>query len=444
MYYLLLFLFLSFAESNSNSVKHAKTLDIVGSTTVGSSDVVTSVNRHSYSDSNNNRKQSSSNSNNRSKTVSPIHQQLENQNSRPAPLLVTSDSHKNKDDMVLSRSPHSSLKVPVSASLPEHSVFKYTASLSHAITTLTTSTAHTHLARPNHPHTSTQATNSETHPRSHGTTSKQSLVQHTTTPVSTPQALVYSERDPDYQAVKSAAECLHAHDYTKMADILEQAPTTIPVLFGKGLAYYKLTKYSAASKALDEILHRSENDPELKGHVYLSHYYLGEIDLGHARYDRAAEHFEKSAAAFTPHTIAKRYRIIPPSLAILYSKKGSALNHSQKVMAAVKSYKQAIEFALIPKDKLAACTSLGNLYQSLGDNQNALQYYQDTIKLAEELQDFVYLGWAHGNLGNAYLGLLQKEKALFHLEKSLELTVDNEPSPQAIGRAYNNLGESII
>ena len=72
-------------------------------------------------------------------------------------------------------------------------------------------------------------------------------------------------------------------------------------------------------------------------------------------------------------------------------------------MAAVKSYKKAIELGITAKDKLAACTSLGNLYQSLGDNQNAMKQYEETIQLAKELNDFVYLGWAHGNMGNATL-----------------------------------------
>ena len=259
-----------------------------------------------------------------------------------------------------------------------------------------------------------------------------------------PPTLVYSDSDPDYQAVKSAAECLHAHDYTKMASILERAPTTVPVLFGKGLAYYKLAKYSHATNGFEDMLHRSEGDPDLIGNVYLAHYYIGEIDLGHSRYEQAARHFDQSAAAFCTQTLAKRYRIVPPSQAILYSKRGSALNHSKRVMDAVESYKEAISVALTPKDKLAARTSLGNLYQSLGDNKSALEQYEETVKLAEQLEDFVYLGWAHGNMGNAYLGLLQKDKALHHLEKSLDLTVRYEPSPQAIGRAYNNLGKDIV
>ena len=234
--------------------------------------------------------------------------------------------------------------------------------------------------------------NVEHQPRSQSSHQPQSLqqVSHSTTSITTPlpppRPLIYSESDPDYQAVKSAAECLHAHDYTKMANILERAPNnSIPVLFGKGLAYYKLTKYSAANRAFEQMLHESENDPELLGNVYLAHYYIGEIDLGHGRYEQASRHFEQAADAFCPLTLAKRYRIIAPSLAILYSKKGSALNHSHKVMAAVKSYKKAIE-----------------------------------------------------------LGITAKDKALFHLEKSLELTINNEPSPQAIGCAYNNLGEFCL
>lgn len=267
--------------------------------------------------------------------------------------------------------------------------------------------------------------------------------QPSTSPSPVPLPLQFSEDDPDYLAVKIAAECLHAQDYPKMVRTLESAPDTIPVIFGRGLAYYKLAKYSLATSCFEQMLERSSQDPNLRGNVYLAHYYIGEIDLGHSNYETASRHFEQSAAAFFRQTLAKRYRIVPPSQAILFSKRGSALNHCHKVMAAIESYKKAISLAETNKDKLAAHTSLGNLYQSVGDNQGALSQYEDTIRLAEALGDHIYLGWAHGNMGNAYLGLYQKDKALFHLEKSLELTVQHEPSPQAIGRAYNNLGKCI-
>ena len=46
-------------------------------------------------------------------------------------------------------------------------------------------------------------------------------------------------------------------------------------------------------------------------------------------------------------------------------------------------------------------------------------------------------------MGNAYLGLLQRDQAIHHLKTSLELTLKHEPTPQAIGRAYNNLGTAF-
>ena len=66
-----------------------------------------------------------------------------------------------------------------------------------------------------------------------------------------------------------------------------------------------------------------------------------------------------------------------------------------------------------------------------------MSHYEKSIELAKNRGDFISLGWAHGNMGNAYLGLFQ---ALFHLNKHLNLTLQYEPTPQAIGRAFNNLG----
>ena len=98
------------------------------------------------------------------------------------------------------------------------------------------------------------------------------------------------------------------------------------------------------------------------------------------------------------------------------------------------------------RDKLSAHTSLGNLYQSLGENASVVEEYRSVqlvVQLAEELNDMVTLGWAHGNIGNAYLGLHQRDKALHHLQLSLELAIQHEQTPQAIGRVYNNLGTAF-
>ena len=49
-------------------------------------------------------------------------------------------------------------------------------------------------------------------------------------------------------------------------------------------------------------------------------------------------------------------------------------------------------------------------------------------------------GWAHGNLGNAMLGLDQKDKALDHLMTAFHMSARYSHNPLAVGRAVSNLG----
>ena len=248
------------------------------------------------------------------------------------------------------------------------------------------------------------------------------------------------EREPDYQVVSLACQCLHANDYSKMVEILSPVRSTVAVSFGLGLAHYKLRKFPPAIKYFIKMEDLAHSDNTQVGNVYLSLYYRGEISFNKQSYLEAADLFHKSVTVYSGNTVAVRYRITPPSQSVVYAKEGASYRHAQRILEAVKAYKNAISVAESKRDKLSACTSLGNMYQSLGENILALAQYETTIKLAKELGDHVSLGWAHGNMGNAYLGLQQKDKALHHLKEALELAVKYETTPQAIGRTYNNLG----
>lgn len=271
-----------------------------------------------------------------------------------------------------------------------------------------------------------------------------------TTPIALPRTTTTTsehqrgnESDDDF-AVRAAADCLHAQDFTRMVEVLDSVPNaTSAVLFGRGLAHYKLKKYPEAIQNfidmdnLVAVLHLSQHSD-----IYLAHYYIGEIELTSKNFEEAAKHFEKAAKSHSTDTVAKRYRMVQPSLASVYSKQGLAFRKAQLIMEAVQAYKNALTYSKNSKDQLSAHTSLGNLYQSLGENKSAVEQYESTVSLADELGDHVSLGWAYGNMGNAWLGLYDKDKALKFLEKSLDLTLQYEATPQAIGRAYNNLGTS--
>ena len=225
--------------------------------------------------------------------------------------------------------------------------------------------------------------------------------------------------------------------------------STMAVHFGLGLANYKLSSYETAMLHFLKMESVAKEEEERKGetaNLSLVSYYLAELEYTQNKFLSAAGYFEISAKSYTTKEVdvgTSLYNVHVPSLSSLYCKCGNALRYGSKVMEAIKAYWKGAELASLSRDsedELSAHTSLGNLYQNLGEFGKAVEEYQETLKLSKQLQDFVSLGWAHGNLGNAYLGLGKREKALGHLKSALNLTLEHEPVPQAIGRAYNNLG----
>eukprot|EP00731_Ephydatia_muelleri_P036340 Em0239g1a len=204
----------------------------------------------------------------------------------------------------------------------------------------------------------------------------------------------------------SATECLCSADYSHMIPLLKQITQHTcatqhcqALLFrhvGLGLAHYKMADHHEATKHFME--YRSLALTLARpADISLAHVYLGDISTIKSNYSNAAYHYLEAIHNY-------------------------GTNNSNL------------------KSRLPVHNSLGNLLQSMGDYTGALQEYKEAVNLGEELNDLVSLGWAHGNLGNAHLGLHQKDAALHHLKKALALTIEHESTPQAISRAYNNLG----
>ena len=212
--------------------------------------------------------------------------------------------------------------------------------------------------------------------------------------------------------------------------------------FGLGLANYKLVRYTPAMEYFTEYKRLAQVSSR-PADVCLAHVYIGDISAAKSDYSSAAHHYYEAIMAYGENganNACSIFKLVMPSKSSLYVKQGTALRQVSQMVRAVEALRNAITSALDGKSELSAHNSLGNTLQSMGDYSGALEEYTQSIKLGEELKDLVSLGWSHGNMGNAYLGLQQKDKALYHLKKSLELTVTHECTPQAISRAYNNLG----
>ena len=286
-------------------------------------------------------------------------------------------------------------------------------------------------------------------------TSPQIMTNSSLIESSTPE-LVTDECVPEQESlsmwhacIEDATSCLDAGYYSQMLILLKfgKVPSSLPANivmathFGCALAYYKLGKFSEAAKQFEN-LKAIAASTQSSGNESIASVYLGDIEFTESRYTEAIEHYSHALKQYKDdiNNVRKEYRLIVPTFSAISVKLGSAFRNASKVKDAMHAYREAIDTSNSKMDKLSAHMSLGNLLQSMGDNVNALVEYELSIELSEELKDYVSLSLANGNIGIAYLALYRRDKVLYHLEKALDLTVEHEPTPRAIGRAYNNLG----
>ncbi|MEH2141859.1 tetratricopeptide repeat protein [Nostoc sp.] len=95
----------------------------------------------------------------------------------------------------------------------------------------------------------------------------------------------------------------------------------------------------------------------------------------------------------------------------------------------------------------AALTSLGNAYDSLGQYQRAIEFFQQSLDISREIGDRNGEGISLIGLGNAYYSLGQYQQAIEFYQQSLEISREiggrngEGNSLNNLGNAYNSLGE---
>ena len=191
------------------------------------------------------------------------------------------------------------------------------------------------------------------------------------------------------------------------------------------------------------------------GNQVLASICLGEIEMSWSKYKDAENHFSLAVTNYSPDNVAEKFQQTILSKSAVLVKKGQCHRSSSQIREAINAFKMAKEVAELvqeqargtklktaKEDELSAVCALGNILQSIGDYEQSFDYYEKSLTLAGELGDRISVGWAHGNLGNALLGLDQKDKALYHLITAFQMSVRYEGNPLAVGRAVSNLGNA--
>ena len=211
--------------------------------------------------------------------------------------------------------------------------------------------------------------------------------------------------------------------------------------FGQGLAYYKNLDNIAAERYFTTLLEQSIyfRSP---GNRALASIYLGEIEMSWAKYKDAEKHFTLAVTYYSSDNVAEKFQETILTKSAVLVKKGQCHRSLSQITEAISAFKMAKKEAVwVQQNELIALFKLGNILQSIGDYEQSFEYYEKSLKLAGELGDHVSVGRAHGNLGNAMLGLDQKDKALDHLIMAFHMSARYEGNPLAVKEVANQLGK---
>ena len=284
---------------------------------------------------------------------------------------------------------------------------------------------------------------------------KLAVATNIATPVDQPHP--YSQTQPTSRSfflpadMDTLAKLFREKQFETIAAPLQSSACSLnpcPSILIRAMACLKVGKPELAYKHLSALqpISLSEDDTRL------FYYCMGEACLKLEKLEAAESCYQRLLDLTTTEikdvitstkSVAAKTATTLPSLSLSHTLLARILRKRLNMMNAIEHFQAAISEAKsadCKKDELSAHTRLGNLYHEIGSHQKALDEYQLCYGLAEALNNHVSLGWAHGNLGSAYLGLSKTESAIEHLHKALEIALDQENTPAALSRAYNNLG----
>lgn len=143
-------------------------------------------------------------------------------------------------------------------------------------------------------------------------------------------------------------------------------------------------------------------------------------------------------------TVISKYNFPPealPNLARLLDKLGRAAFFNHDAQKAIQYFLETDKIANQLNDKTinyGRFNSLGNVFQALGRNDKAIDYFHKSIQLGLQFNKTDNLTSSHNNLGNIYYHYQNYTKASEHLEISLSYFSKNDFSPHKAG-ALNTL-----
>ena len=196
------------------------------------------------------------------------------------------------------------------------------------------------------------------------------------------------------ERLHTKAELPNVQDYTTVLHLFENKPLSslspelgMTYTFITALAYYKLSNHKKSVQYFKQCLRLAEKCHR-KGDITLCNIYLGDIEFDKMHYTMAARRYQRALKNYSRNSVILHYQhMVLPTRSAVWLKCGLALENAFQTGAAVAAYSKAVKLASTEKDELTAHTSLGHLYQRIGEQERAIKEYNAVHDLAEKLNE---------------------------------------------------------
>lgn len=160
-------------------------------------------------------------------------------------------------------------------------------------------------------------------------------------------------------------------------------------------------------------------------------------------YDSAIFYFEKSLDLYQIVEYKKGISDVYTSLGRIYNKKG-------EIYKAIEFYNKSV---LIDEelgndlDKAITYNDIGKIYVNVNDYSKALKYFQKSITVFKKEKDEIYLATVYANIGNVYYNWQKYKEALVYIDYALKVFTKKDMKYKIAdllsnkGMVYESMGE---
>ncbi|BBC25473.1 CHAT domain-containing protein [Pseudanabaena sp. ABRG5-3] len=220
---------------------------------------------------------------------------------------------------------------------------------------------------------------------------------------------------------------------------------------------YQAKQYPEALKSLEQALqiYRSLKDRSNEAKILIN---LGQVYRSLKDSAKAIAYYQQALEIAIQIADLQSQSNVLNSLGNVYNflgQKQKAIEFYQQSLAIAEQTSESV-CANLPKDKSCivirdiqrnSLNGLGNVHNSLGQYQKAIDFYQQSLAIAKQMGKRQWESLALGNLGNTYDSIGQHQKAieLFHQSLAIARQISDRDGEGTIllslGNAYNSLGK---